>query len=332
MLRRLLVPALVVLAACDNAGEDRLLDVDASGRVAGAVFLDLDASGTPGAADAPASNLQIALVSAGTADTVARVRTDADGVFDFGAVAAGTYDVVVPAGGLGDSIAVVFRDPPGLPIDQIDPDDDTSITVGRNDSIDVEIGVGYHVVSVEEARMLPAGRRVIVRGTALSGIGAVGDGALYLQGESRAIRVTSATGDAVVPGDTVFALGTVGVRDGQPALIGGNARIDGSDGAVDTVLLAAGDARTADGGAHDAQLIRLAAVLVTDTATVATRFVVTVEDPSGTVDVIVPGAAAFPEAVPGNELDIVGLLVPAPGVASTWQVRPRSPDDVNVRL
>ena len=332
MLRRLFLPALIVVAAaCDSAGEDRLLDLEADGTVDGAVFLDLDASGTPSADDAPAPNLQVALVSVGAADTVAVVRTDADGVFAFGDVPVGTYELVVPSNNLGDSIRVVFRDPPGLPVEQIGEDDETTITIGANDSIDVELGVGYHIVSVDDARGLPAGRRVMVRGIALAAIDALADASLYLQGDSHALRVTNATGPAVTRGDSVLALGTIGVRDGQPVLLGGNARIEGTDGPIDTVSLYAAAARTAGDGEFDAQLVALDAVLVTDTATVGARFIVTVEDPSGEVDVVVSSAAAFPTAVPGNELDVVGLLVPAPGISGIWHVRPRSPDDVTLR-
>ena len=31
---------------------------------------------------------------------------------------------------------------------------------------------------------------------------------------------------------------------------------------------------------------------------------------------------------PGFEFDVVGVLVPQPGLPGTWQVRPRSPADV----
>jgi hypothetical protein len=47
------------------------------------------------------------------------------------------------------------------------------------------------------------------------------------------------------------------------------------------------------------------------------------------------GAFVIPEAddefdhpAPGDELDVIGILVPAPGIASTWNVRPRSPADI----
>ena len=329
MLRRTLLSAVVIFAAgCDPAGENRLLDIDANGTVEGIVFLDLDASATPGAADEPAVNFQVALVLEGTADTLARVRTDAEGVFTFENVPTGTYDVVVPPNSLGDSVRVVFRDPPGVPVELIGPADETSVTVARDDSVSVTLGIGYFVYSVEEARMLPAGRRVFVRGVALASINAIADSSLYLQGAMRAMRVTRATGDDVIPGDTVLALGTTGTRDGQPVLIAGDARIEGSDAPFDTIATTAGVARDADAAFLDAQLIRLREVVVTDTATIGSRFVITVEDPSGTVAVVVPAGSTLPAHAPGTELDVIGLLVPAPGVAGTWQVRPRSPDDL----
>lgn len=330
MLRRPFLLALAVLAAaCDPAGEDRLLDIDAEGTIEGVVFLDLDASGTPGAVDEPATNFQVALVVEGTADTVATQRTDAEGFFTFDGVEAGTYEIVPATSSLGDSLRVVFRDPPGSRVEDIEPGELTSVTVGDDDSVSVALGISYFIVTVEEARALPVGRNVFVRGLALTGVGTLGDTAIYIQGDSRAIRATRASGDDLVPGDSVLALGTIALREGQPVLLNAEARLDGTGGAIDTIALGAGVARTAGGGVYDAQLVSLAEVLVTDTATVGSRFIITVEDPSGSVAVVIPEADdEFDHPAPGDELDVIGILVPAPGIASTWNVRPRSPADI----
>lgn len=318
----------ILAAACDNAGEDRVFDIDASGTIEGAVFLDLDASRTPSADDDPAVNLFVALVVEGTTDTVARVRTNAEGFFTFPAVDAGTYDVVIPAGDLGDTIRVVYLDPPGSPIENIGPTEITSVTVGADDSVSVLLGVSYFIVSVEQARALPTGRRVFVRGLALN---TFEDGdTLFLQGDTRALRVLGASGEDLVPADSALVLGTTATRDGQPVLLNGAAQFEGSGGAIDTLQLGAGTARTAGGGVHDARLVSLHAALVTDTATIGSRFVITVEDPSGTVAISAPTSFDF-DFGPGDELDAVGILVPAPGLASTWQVRPRTPEDVRLR-
>lgn len=331
MRRYAILMALCALAAaCDPAGEERILDIDAFGTVDGIVFLDLDASSTPGAADVPAANLLVALVREGSSDTVADVRTDVTGLFVFPIVEAGTYEVVVPPSSLGDSLRVVYRDPPGSPVEDIGPGEATSITVGRDDSVSVVLGVGHHIVTVEEARALPNGRRAFVRGVALTSIGALGDTALYMQGDTRGLRATRVTGDDLLPGDSVLALGTIATRDGQPVLLNAIARLDGTGGAIDTLDLGAGTARTAGGGVHDARLALLEAVLVTDTATVGSRFTITVEDPSGTVVVSVPVDFDLGDIAPGDELDVLGVLVPAPGIASTWQIRPRSSADVTL--
>jgi hypothetical protein len=329
MLRRCLLAALVIAAACDSAGDDRILDLDATGTVGGAVFLDLDASGTPGAADEPAIDIQVALVREG-ADTIARTRTDDEGIFVFDNIPVGTYDIVVPSAELGDSLHVVFRDPPGSRVEDIEPDEVTAITVARNDTVEVELGVGYSVYTVEEARALPAGRRILVRAVALAPIDAIDDDALYIQGETRALRVTNADGDNVLPGDSVLVLGTTGISTGQRVLLNGIASLDGNEGLVDTLRVDAGTARNAGGGFYDAQLIDLIGVLVTDTATAGGRFTITVEDPSGEVAVVVPSDFDV-DVGPGSELDVTGLLVPAAGVTATWQVRPRSEDDLRPR-
>ena len=329
MRRHAILSALCILAAaCDPAGGDRILDIDSEGTVEGVVFLDLDASSTPGPDDGPAVDLLVALVVEGTTDTVASVRTDAEGFFSFPSIDAGTYDVVIPPAGLSDSIRVVYRDPPGSPIENIGPTEITSVTVGRDDSVSVTLGVSYFIVSVEEARALPNGRRVFVRGLALN---TFQDGdTLSVQGDTRALRILGASGEDLEPADSALVLGTVATRDGQPVLLNGSAQFDGSGAAIDTLELSAGTARTAGGGVHDAQLVSLHALLVTDTATIGSRFIVTTEDPSGTIAISAPVSFEF-EFAPGDELDVIGILVPATGVASTWQVRPRTPEDVTLR-
>ena len=67
---------------------------------------------------------------------------------------------------------------------------------------------------------------------------------------------------------------------------------------------------------------------MTDTARAAGRFVMTAENPGGTIDVSIPVGGIQAEYVPGFEFDVVGVLVPQPGLPGRWQVRPRSPADV----
>lgn len=326
--RAFAVAAGLALAACEPAGTGNIVEVEASGTIVGLVFVDANASGTLDGADQPAALLTVALVLAGSADTVADTRTDAEGAFSFPFVAAGTYDVVVPASALGDTMAVVFRDPPGLPVGQIGPEDTTSVTVGDGDSASVTLGVAYPIVDVETARTLPVGRRVFVAGVTVAGVGTAADSTLFIEGTTRGIAVRRSPAITATAGDSVLVFGTTATRDGQRVLNEGSAAVRASDVAFDTIRLNAAQARTAGGGVHDARLVRVDQLVATDTARVSGRFIITAEDPSGTVEVSVPIARIQPEYVPGYEFDAIGVLLPRPGVVGVWQLRPRADEDL----
>lgn len=324
---RMLLAALCAAAlGCDGGGDD-LIDIDGTGVVRGLVFRDLDASGDLGGADEPARNLSVALVRAGSGETVARTRTASDGTFVFSAVPVGSYEVAVPSDALGDSVRVVYRDPPGLPVEQIDDDDLAAVTVGLADTVAVQIGVGYFVLDIAGARALPSGRRVFVRGVASAVFGATGD-TVHVQDSTHAIRATGAAGSGAAVGDSVLVLATTARRDGQPVLAPATVRTTGSGFRVDTTGVSAAVARTASGGRLDARLVRVAEVLVVDTSSSGGRFLMTVEDPSGSVGVTVPIALVRSEFVPGAEFTVTGVLVPRQGVQAVWDVRPRSAADI----
>jgi hypothetical protein len=54
----------------------------------------------------------------------------------------------------------------------------------------------------------------------------------------------------------------------------------------------------------------------------------TAEDPTGTVQVSIPAALKQPEHAPGFEFSVIGVLVPRPGIAGQWQIRPRGLEDI----
>src|SRR3990172_675092 len=62
---------LVLLSSCDNAGQDRVLGIDARGDVAGTLFLDRNTSRAFDAGDSLLANVRVKLVVAGTRDTTA---------------------------------------------------------------------------------------------------------------------------------------------------------------------------------------------------------------------------------------------------------------------
>jgi hypothetical protein len=329
---RLVLAALTFgIAACESSGGDNMLAIDATSAVDGVVFVDANASRSFEATeDQPASDITVALVLSGTADTVARAQTDAGGAFRFDMIPVGRYDVVIPAVTLGDSMNVVYRDPPGEAVEDIGTGDTTSVILGVADTATVRIGISYPVVSVEEARALPIGRRVLVHAIAESSVGAVGDSSLHVQDAGFAIRATRVAAPTVLPGDSVLLLGRTAMRDGQPVLADASATILVEGAPLDSVVIDARTARTAGGGSLDAYLARVGELMVTDTTRTGGWFIITGVDPSGSVDVAVPIAGVSSAYVPGSVISVVGILVPEPGVVGSWQLRPRATSDVVV--
>lgn len=320
------------IAGCESTGDDNVLEIQATSAVQGVVFVDANASRSFEAAeDQPAADIAVALVLSGTADTVARVQTDAGGAFRFDMIPVGRYDVVIPTVTLGDSMSVVYRDPPGEAVEDIGTGDTTSVVIGVADTATVRIGISYPLVSVEEARALPVGRRVLVHAITESAVGAVGDSSLYVQDGGFAIRATRVAAPTVLPGDSVLLLGRTARRDGQPVLADASATILVEGAPVDTAAVDARTARTADGGTFDAHLVRVSDLTVTDTTRTGGWFILTGVDPSGSVDVAIPLAGVLSVYVPGAVISVVGILVPDPGVAGSWQLRPRSTSDLVVR-
>lgn len=324
-----LVAGLALTPACEPSGSG-LIEIDGSGTIVGTVFVDANASGSFDAGDQPPSSLSVALVVAGTADTVARTRTNDVGAFSFPGVPVGRYEVVVPGGALSDTMSVVFRDPPGAPVTSIGPNDVTTVAVGIDDSVAVRIGVAYPIVTVEAARTIASGRRVFVHAVALGPVGAAAAAELHLDGDTRAIAARGVTAPGLLPGDSVRVFGVTGTRDGQRVLNGASAVVLASGAEFDTISLDAEAAASAGGGVHDARLVRVAELLAIDTARTSQRFIITAEDPSGRVDVSIPLANLRPEFVPGAEFSVLGLLVPRTGVPGVWRVHPRFVEDIVV--
>lgn len=312
------------LAACDSGG-DRLLEIDGSGVVRGTVVRDTDASGDIGAGDEPAANVPVALVLAGTADTVARASTNSAGLFSLPEVPVGRYEVVLAGGALGDTLIVVRRDPAPS---SGDPSDPSVVTLGVGDTLDVEIALAYPTTSVAAARSLEVGRRVFVRAIATTDVAGAVPGQIFIQDRTGAIRVAASAASGVVPGDSVRVFGTTGVRDGQPILLNATAVTEAGGIPVDTMRVAAGTARSADDGRLDARLVLVREVFVTDTSSASGLFIMTVEDPSGSLRVAIPADERRPQYVPGRELDVTGVLAPRTGVQRTWELRPRSQADI----
>ena len=131
--------ASIALGACENAGQDRVLEINASGTVAGVVYLDRDGNlelELP--TDTVATGVGVSLVPRGARQAAASTTSGQDGAFRFDAVPVGSYRVVVDTTSIGDSLRVA----------RIDTAD---VNVAANGSAEVRVAVSYRNVPIAEA-------------------------------------------------------------------------------------------------------------------------------------------------------------------------------------
>jgi hypothetical protein len=326
----------LTLAACSNAGEGRVLSVTATGTARGAVYMDNNGNGQlePGVADTLFAGLRLRLVLEGTDDTLATAVSTTAGQFRMDSVPVGRYRVVLDTAILGDTLRVVRHD-------------SALVTIRPGDSVLVNVLVGFPQVSVAQARALAVGRKVWVVAVALSNVNTFRDTTLSVTDTARAIRLERMRSFNVFTGDSVRLFGTTERRAGQPVLRNVTAISLGSAFLPPAESLSSGEAASAQGGVRDAELVVVARVEITDTATVGSDFRLTVRDSigvdsagadstSGLLEVILdPTADAefgqsfspFFRYVIGRRFTIFGILVPT-GATGVWQLKPRSRADL----
>jgi hypothetical protein len=320
LLTRLFLAA-VFAAACSNAGSDFGLSVNTINVVTVGVYLDRDGSRTLSLPiDTAFANARVALVVAGSSDTLKAVSTNSLGIAQFNGVPLGQYRVVVVPSSIGDSIEV----------QQILPED---ITVSATDTNAVVlVRLGYPEVSIREARTLPVGRRVFIRGIVLAGVQSFRDTTSHVADSSGQIRLTRVslrgglTGNN--PGDSVSVLGLTSSRAGQPTL--DNALISRFSQGPSPIALpvGTGTAASANNGLLDAALVQITGALISDTSTVAPDFRVVASDGSGTLTILLDGSINFNRTAfrPGRSLIVRGVLVP--DGQGGWSLKPREVSDV----
>ena len=333
--------AAALLAGCNNAGEDRVLGITATGVVTGFVFFDSDGDRAPQSLqfDVRLRGVRVRLVARGTQDTVARVTSDTGGIVRAANLPVGSYRVVVDTTSIGDSVQVV----------RIDTAD---VTVGPNDSVAIEVVVSFPSLSIDSARALPLGEKVFVNGVVLTPrsapAGVFGDTTISLADSTRAIRATRVKGSSVIicnplgGCDSLRLLGTTAARNGQPTLDDVTTFLLGTGRFPPLKQTTTALAATADGGRLDAALVRLLGDSIVDTLRVGPDFQARVVDSLGvdSLYIILDADAGFtgfstcssapnPPCTPGRRIDITGLLVPTG--TGRWQLKPRSAADVVTR-
>ncbi|HEY4320792.1 MAG TPA: hypothetical protein VGM77_06370 [Gemmatimonadales bacterium] len=325
MRRNICLILLGLSAACSNAGESLKYPSLAIGRLAVSDYFDRDASGGVTPDDTTFAGARFALLAPGGTDTLRTAVANASGVAIFDSVPVGAYRLVVDRHALGDSIGVVQGDT-GL-VRLVTTQD--SITAIRT------IGLGYSVVSLATARTLPVGRRVFVRGVVTVPLQTFSDTATYLNDSSSALRVTNAhpigrtTRNGI--GDSVMVLGTIAQVHGLTVLDQGAIYTLAIGPAPVPITVTVTDARTAQGGTLDAQLVKVIGTTIRDTATVNGVFVVRASDPADStnlVDVLIDPALGAPASFfpIGSTMTITGAL--SYDGANVWGIKPRMAGDI----
>ena len=273
----LLAGAPLLLAACDPAGGDLGFGAEPTGDVAVAVYLDRDGSATPTVPDTVFQGARVSLRPQGGGVAVATVTSDAQGIALFSAVRLGDYLVTVDQASIGDSLLVARIT------------SDTIRVAAIASQVAATVRLAYPEVSVRQARLLPAGRRVFVRGLVLAGVQLFSDQSSHMADTSLAVRLTTValqgglTGNAA--GDSVVVLGTVAQANGQPVL--SNARVTrvATRPAPIPKPVSSAAAANAQNGALDADLVLISSVVVSDSMTVAPHFRIVASDGSGAVTI-----------------------------------------------
>lgn len=316
MERRILLGALLSLLACENAGEGRILSIEATGLVNGLVFFDGNGNRAPDGPDSALADVGVRLVLRGTRDTLASVRSDASGAYRMTDVPVGRYRIVVDAGAFGDTVRV-------LPIDT------TEFDLAPGDSVQVRIAVSYLSVTVRDLRALATGRRVFVQAIALNAAELFGDTTVHLIDTSGTVRATRIrAGLRFDAGDSLRFLGRRSTRAGQPTLDDVTVFLLGIGLVPPAPQLTTAEAATAAGGTLDAALVRVVDATIADTVRVQGDYRITADDGSGPVLVVVDRDARLDVTgyVPGAVIDVIGLLVPDGG--GGWHLKPRFNTDI----
>lgn len=325
--------AALLVAACSNAGSDRVLTVPGAGQVRGLIFVDRN--GTGGFEGIPAdttyATARVRLVALGTLDTVARATSDTGKVFagafinfSFVPVPAGVYALVV------DTLSTPHDT---MQITRID----STVTVTPGDTAFVRVAIAYPAATTAQLRTLPLRTKVFVVGVALADANVFGDSANSLADAAGAIRVVKIKPTVLVTtGDSDRVLGTIDTLAGRRVLVYQSLFQLQINANTPLSVLTVGQAKTANGGASDAALISLQGrVVVLDTARVPGERVLHVTDTTGTLidtlEVRLDSLAGFDSLAVkrdtvGARLRLTGLLLPS-ATPGRWVLKPRFTTD-----
>jgi hypothetical protein len=321
-------PMVLLLLAASGCGDlivsDRTLTIEGIGTVSGSVFLDADGNGAVDGEDPPFEGLGIQLVPAAGGSAVAATTTDTLGLFVMDSVPVGNFRLVIDPATLPDSIEVASEDP-------------APFAVEIAGSVERSFRLSFPTYTLQEVRELPEGQRVFTHGIVLNARDPFGDGAVHFQEDEVWLRATDVARATITRGDSVRVLGRTATEAGRPILTDARTFMLVQQAMLTVpVGVTTADARTADAERLDAALARVQSADVVDTVSVGQDLVVTVNDGSGPLEVVLRGFIEFDRTamVPGgarfSRAD--GLLVAIRNEQGyvRWRLTPRGTGDVVV--
>lgn len=314
-MKRLVLASLLVLTACENAGEDLSLPPGPTGTFQVAVFFDRDGSGTLTAYDTTLFGARIALFVEGGRDTFRLANARVDGVATFDNLPVGRYRFDLVRATIPDSLVVV---------------DGADIVFSlRADTLNLGaiVRATMRTMTLAEARTAAPGARVFVHGVVTAPMQVFTDQSTFLTDGISHLRVAPSvhrpgrTGNNI--GDSVIVLGQLAREHGQPVLRNGEVLTVGTrppPSLIDVTVAEIGNAR---GGTLDAALVQSPRAVIADTATVGSDFHVRIATDPDTATVVFDATlqVAKTNFIPGREMTARGVLVPV--AAGSWVLRPR---------
>lgn len=318
--RAAVAAALVVAAAssCEDATDIELLEIPATGVVAGTAYLDLNGSGSLDVGDTILAEVAVELSTGG--QTIQSESTDTAGVFRFEDVPLGFYGIAVGAGVLGDTLEQVAAD---------------SIELEAGDTVQLVVGASFPSVTLEEALTSPVGLRIFTSGIALGPRVSFGDGQVHFRGASGFLRSLHTERVGILPGDSVRLRGRMIVDNGRPALDSANVQVLVPQAQLVTPSIGSTNfVSQADGGVIDGGLAQIDSAEITDTMTVNGDFHVWADDGSGPLEIVFRSFLTVdPDPFEPNATvrfqSARGLVSPyQDGAPVRWRLLPRALGDV----
>ena len=310
---------LSVIAGCADATTEPGVEINTGGALAAVAYVDRNDNNVFDADEAPLAGVPVVLLR-GTADTVMRRVTTAAGVAEFRNVTIGTYRVAVAPSPATDSLTASVSNI-------------REITVAANDTVETVIAFVYPGVTIRALRQLAPGKRVQLRATALHGWSSFGDSTVHVSDSTGTLRVVGVEPSVFGAGDVVRLVGTSALVNDKPTLRDVRVSVVTFGSSPKPVAVTTATASTAGNGAMDAALVRITNASVVGWVTTGGDVIVSANDGSGRVDVVMDRDAAIDlsRLERGASLNTTGILVPARS-GGGWQLKPRASADVELTL